>query len=145
MAVRFVRSSASSYVARVGHDRSVTGGPLLLVGGNEFLPGNEPHDLRFADAAGEGPAYVIATAAARQGPDRAVRTATRWFEALGLGIEELPLRTRRQANDPAITAAARAGPIRTRSSPASTPARRPCGGRAVGADGASPVPAASTS
>lgn len=87
----------------------MTDGPLLLVGGNEFLPGNEPHDRRFADAAGDGPAYVIATAAARQDPDRAVRTATRWFGALGLGVEELPLRTRRHANDPAIAAAAREG------------------------------------
>lgn len=81
-------------------------GPLFLVGGNEFLPGNEPHDRRFAEAAGRGPAYVVATAAARQDPDRAVRTATSWFAALGLRVEELPLRGRRDAADPRVVDAA---------------------------------------
>lgn len=84
----------------------MTSGPLFLVGGNEFLAGNEPHDLRFADAARRGPAYVIATAAARQDPDRAVRTAKRWFGEFGLRVEELPLRTRRQADDPKVAAVA---------------------------------------
>jgi cyanophycinase len=87
----------------------VTSGPLLLVGGNEFLPGNEGHDRCFAEAAGDGPAYVIATAAGRQDPDRAVRTASDWFGTLGLPVEELPLRTRRQANDPKLAAVARDG------------------------------------
>lgn len=87
----------------------MTSGPLFLVGGNEFLPGNEPHDLRFAEAARHGPAYVIATAAARQDPDRAVRTAMRWFGELSLSVEELPLRTRRQANDPGVATVARDG------------------------------------
>ncbi|HEX7195895.1 MAG TPA: Type 1 glutamine amidotransferase-like domain-containing protein [Candidatus Limnocylindria bacterium] len=85
-------------------------GSLYLVGGNEFLPGNEPHDLRFVGAAAGGPAYVVASAAVRQDPDRAVRTATRWFAALGLPVEELPLRSRRAAADPGVVAAAeRAG------------------------------------
>ena len=85
-------------------------GPLFLVGGNEFLPGNEPHDRRFAEAAADGPAYVVATAAIRQDPDRAVRTATAWFAALGLRVEELPLRGRRAAADPLVVArAAEAG------------------------------------
>jgi cyanophycinase len=81
-------------------------GPLFLVGGNEFLPGNEPHDRRFAAAATGGPAYVVATAAARQDPDRAVRTATAWFAALGLEVSELPLRGRRDAADPGVVEAA---------------------------------------
>ena len=81
-------------------------GPLFLVGGNEFLPGNEPHDRRFVEAAAHGPAYVVATAAVRQDPDRAVRTATRWFATLGLRVEELPLRGRRAAADPRVVAAA---------------------------------------
>jgi cyanophycinase len=84
-------------------------GPLFLVGGNEFLPGNEPHDRLFADSVADGPAYVIATAAARQDPDRAVRTATAWFATLGLHVEELPLRGRRAAADPKIVAAAADG------------------------------------
>ncbi len=81
-------------------------GPLFLVGGNEFLPGNEPHDLRFVEAAAGGPAYVVASAAVRQDPDRAVRTATRWFAGLGLRVEELPLRSRRDGADPGVVAAA---------------------------------------
>jgi cyanophycinase len=85
------------------------GGPLFLVGGNEFLPGNEPHDRRWVEAAASGTAYVIATAAARQDPDRAVRTATAWFAGLGLSVEELPLRGRRAAAEPrSVEAAAEA-------------------------------------
>jgi cyanophycinase len=83
-------------------------GPLILVGGAEFLPGNEPHDRLFADAAA-GPAYVIATAAVRQDPDRAVATARRWFSGLGLEVTELRLRGRRDAADPSTVEAARAG------------------------------------
>ena len=84
-------------------------GPLILVGGAEFLPGNEPQDRLFADAAAAGPAYVIATAAVRQDPDRAVATARRWFAALGLEVAELRLRGRRDAADPSTVDAARAG------------------------------------
>lgn len=73
------------------------------------MPGNEPHDRRFVEAAGAGPAYVVATAAVRQDPDRAVHTARRWFAGLGLEVQELRLRGRRDAKDPAIVAAARAG------------------------------------
>jgi cyanophycinase len=85
-------------------------GPLFLVGGNEFMPGNEPHDRRFVEAARSGPAYVVATAAVRQDPDRAVRTATSWFSTLGLHVTELPLRSRRAAADAHLAdAAERAG------------------------------------
>ena len=84
-------------------------GPLILVGGAEFMPGNEPHDRLFADAAGDGPAYVIASAAVRQDPDRAVATARRWFAGLGREVIELRLRGRRDAADPATVEAARAG------------------------------------
>lgn len=83
-------------------------GPLILVGGTEFMPGNEPHDRLFADVA-DGPAYVIATAAVRQGPDRAVATARRWFAGLGLEVDELRLRGRREASDASTVEAARAG------------------------------------
>jgi cyanophycinase len=84
-------------------------GPLILVGGTEFMPGNEPHDRVFADAAAAGPAYVIATAAVRQGPDRAVATARRWFADLGLDVTELRLRGRRDAAEPSAVEAARDG------------------------------------
>ena len=87
---------------------TVPSGLLALVGGTEFLAGNEPHDHRFVDAVGDGPAYVVATAAVRQDPDRAVANARRWFKRLGLAIEELRLRGRRDAKDPPIVEAARA-------------------------------------
>ena len=78
-------------------------GPLALAGGNEFNPGNEAADgllVRAAGSLGAGrPAFVIATAAARQGPDSAVEHAREWFAGLGLDVVELPLRRRGQAND----------------------------------------------
>jgi cyanophycinase len=88
-------------------------GPLALVGGDEFRPGNEPHDERLVQAANRldraAPAFIIASAAAREGPDQAVATARAWFAGLGLDVEELPLRTRRQAHDSAIVQQAREG------------------------------------
>jgi cyanophycinase len=84
-------------------------GPLILVGGAEFGPGNEPHDRLWAHAAAGRPAYVLATAAVRQDPDRAVRTARRWFSSLGADVEELRVRGRRDAADPAVVAAASEG------------------------------------
>jgi cyanophycinase len=87
-----------------------TPGPLALVGGDEFKPGNEAHDsLLVAHARIHGgPAYVIATAA-REHPDAAVATAQRWFEPLGLVVDELRLRTRTDAGRAATIAAAEAG------------------------------------
>lgn len=88
-------------------------GPLILVGGEEFLPGNEPHDELFVGAARaldrSGSAYVVATAAVRQDPDTAVSTARGWFDGLGLRVEELPLRTRGQATSTAAGERARSG------------------------------------
>lgn len=87
----------------------MSAGPLALVGGDELNPGNEPQDRILAEAAGDGPAYVLATAAARHGPDTAVANARRWFASLGIEVYELPVRTRRQANDVAIAADAAEG------------------------------------
>jgi cyanophycinase len=84
-------------------------GPLALVGGDELRPGNEPQDRLLVDAAGGGPAYVVATAAGRQRPELAVEHARRWFGGLGLEIEELPLRTRSQARSAEVAERARAG------------------------------------
>lgn len=64
-------------------------GPLALVGGDELNPGNESQDEVLVAAAGAGPAFVLATAAARQRPDIAVRNAKAWFKKLGLDVEEL--------------------------------------------------------
>ncbi|MGE5228066.1 MAG: Type 1 glutamine amidotransferase-like domain-containing protein [Planctomycetaceae bacterium] len=84
-------------------------GPLALVGGAEFQPGNEAQDRLLARAADGGRAFVLATAAARQRPDLAVEHARRWFAGLGLAAEELPATTRRLANADAQVDLARTG------------------------------------
>jgi cyanophycinase len=75
---------------------------LGLVGGDEFHAGNEPHDALLA-ASARGPAYVLATAAARSRPEIAVRNARRWFQRFELDVVELAVYTRAQAHDPALT------------------------------------------
>ena len=65
-------------------------GPLALVGGEELTHGNEPQDEVLVTAAEAGPAFVVATAAARHDPAAAVHNAKRWFGAMGLEVEELP-------------------------------------------------------
>jgi cyanophycinase len=74
-------------------------GLLLLNGGDEFRPGNEPQDRELVTAAlaHGGPAYVVPTAAGRQAPERAVSTAQGWFQGLGLALEELRVLTRTDA------------------------------------------------
>jgi cyanophycinase len=84
-------------------------GPLALVGGDELRPGNEPHDRVLVDAAGDGPAFVLATAAARQGASIAVENARRWFGSLGLEVEELPATRRSHVTDEANARRARSG------------------------------------
>jgi len=84
-------------------------GPLALVGGDELNPGNEPQDLVLVEAADDGPAFVLATAAGRQRPEMAVANAVRWFGTLGLEIRELPATTRTQAKNRANVEAARGG------------------------------------
>ena len=78
-----------------------TAGFLALVGGDEFKPGNEEHDRLLVEHRGLGPAYVVATAAARQRPDLAITTAQRWFKGLGLEVDELPVLKRSDANSAA--------------------------------------------
>ncbi|MGZ8650988.1 MAG: Type 1 glutamine amidotransferase-like domain-containing protein [Actinomycetota bacterium] len=75
-------------------------GPLALVGGDELHPGNEPQDTLLAAAAGNGPAYLVATAAARHRPELAVAHAHQWFARFGLDVVELPARNRTQACSP---------------------------------------------
>ena len=84
-------------------------GPLALVGGDELKPGNEPQDELLVRAAGEVSAYVLATAAARQRPELAVRNAKRWFARLGLTVEELPARKRSEVRSDLIATQAAAG------------------------------------
>ena len=82
---RLRRSASTTNMSVVGVE-----GPLALVGGDELNPGNEPIDRVLAKAAAGGDAFVLATAAARQGAARAVQNAQRWFRSLGLAVEELP-------------------------------------------------------
>ena len=92
------------------HDRTVPlahepSGLLALVGGDEFRAGNEPHDSMLATSA-RGPAFVIATAAARSRPELAVRHAQAWFERFGLDLVELAVYTRAQAQNAQLAARA---------------------------------------
>lgn len=84
-------------------------GPLALVGGDELNPGNEDQDRVLVEAAGAGPAYVLATAAGRQRPDMAVAHAVRWFGGLGLDVEELPATKRSHATSSENAVRAREG------------------------------------
>ena len=81
-------------------------GPLALVGGDEFLPGNEPQDLELVRAAAGRPAYIVTTAAARQDPARSFATARAWFQGLGVEVRQMAVHTRTQARSPAFVDAA---------------------------------------
>jgi len=84
-------------------------GLLVLNGGDEFKPGNEEQDRMLAHAAGRGPAFVVPTAAARQGPQQAVAHATAWFERFDLELRELPVLKRTDANARELADRARSG------------------------------------
>jgi cyanophycinase len=84
-------------------------GILALVGGDEFKPGNEEQDRMLVAAAKRGPAYVVPTAAARQGPEQAVEHATGWFQSLGLALHELRVLKPTDANSKELAATARDG------------------------------------
>lgn len=84
-------------------------GLLAVVGGDEFKPGNEEQDRALAAAAGGGPAFVVPTAAARQGPEQAVDNAVRWFGSLGLELRALPVLKRVDANSKQLAELARGG------------------------------------
>jgi len=84
-------------------------GLLALVGGDEFNPGNEEQDRLMVAAARPGRAYVVPTAAARQGAAEAVAHATRWFATHGLELTELRVLTRTHAMSEGLAEEARAG------------------------------------
>jgi cyanophycinase len=84
-------------------------GLLALVGGDEFKPGNDEQDRMLAAAAGPGPAFVVPTAAARQGPEQAVAHAMGWFAQFGLELRELPVLKRAEANSKELAEMARQG------------------------------------
>lgn len=84
-------------------------GLVALVGGDEFHPGNEEQDRLLVRAARQGPAFVVPTAAARQGPDAAVAHASQWFGQLGLSLQALPVLKRADANSRELAEMARTG------------------------------------
>lgn len=84
-------------------------GIIALVGGDEFKPGNEEQDRMLAAAATRGPAYVVPTAAARQGPEDAVAHASAWFATVGLSLENLPVLKRADANSKELASVAAGG------------------------------------
>jgi cyanophycinase len=81
-------------------------GPLALVGGAEFQPGNWEQDLILAEAAAGRAAYVVCSAN-RTHPEAAAATARRWFARLEVDMTELRVRTRGDASAPATVEAAR--------------------------------------
>jgi cyanophycinase len=82
---------------------------IALVGGGEFKPGNDEQDRMLVARARPGPAFVVPTAAARQGPEQAVAHATEWFAQFGLSLEELPVLKRGDANSKELATRARTG------------------------------------
>src|SRR5580698_4812993 len=85
----------------------MTYGPLALVGGDEFHPGNERQDALLRDACAGRPAYVVATAAQEYAAG-AVETARKWFSGLGLEIRELRIRSKEDAHSAELADAAAA-------------------------------------
>jgi cyanophycinase len=84
-------------------------GLLVLVGGAEFTPGNEVQDELLVRSVAGREAFVVPTAAGRQGRGPAVATARHWFTRLGLEVRELPVLTRADASDPVLVDRVRGG------------------------------------
>jgi cyanophycinase len=80
-------------------------GPLALVGGDEFQPGNEHQDEILRDACAGRPAYVVATAA-QDFASGAAEEARRWFAGLGLEVRELRIRSKEDARSAEVVAEA---------------------------------------
>ena len=71
-------------------------GLLALVGGGEFTPGCE-FDTDLLEASGATEVALLPTGFAYEGPQRSVEAASRWFEALGAGVREIPVYSRADA------------------------------------------------
>lgn len=87
----------------------MTPGPLILVGGAEFTPGNEPQDELFAKAAAGRTAFAVPTAAARHRPDLAYIHAREWFSRFGLQLENLNVLLKTDASSPNLAELAAGG------------------------------------
>ena len=81
-------------------------GPLALVGGGEWQDGCT-FDRALLEQSGGAEVVVLPTAAAYEHPERAVATATKWFESLGGAARGLMVLRRPDAEDAANAAAVR--------------------------------------
>lgn len=75
-------------------------GLLALVGGGEWRDGCS-FDAELLERSGGAEVVVLPTAAAYEGPDKAVASATRWFEGLGGTVRGLDVLERHDALDEA--------------------------------------------
>jgi cyanophycinase len=74
-------------------------GTLALVGGGEFDAPLRALDARLLEAAGARDVVVLATAAAFEQPDDVVKRAVTHFESLDATVRDVPVLTRRDAED----------------------------------------------
>jgi len=81
-------------------------GVLALVGGGEWREGCS-FDAELLEASGGSEVVVLPTAAAYEGPDKAVAWASRWFEGLGATVTGLGVLERHDAMDEANADAVR--------------------------------------
>ncbi len=82
-------------------------GPLALVGGDEWQPGCD-FDPELLAASGGSDVVVMPTAAAYEHPERAVASASAWFQSLGGVVRGLDVLQRSDALDVAKAAEVRA-------------------------------------
>ncbi len=82
-------------------------GTLALIGGAEFQPGNEAVDRHLVARAGleKTRGVILPTAAARENPNLAARNGTRWFQSLGIAMENVMIVDKATADDPNFVAA----------------------------------------
>lgn len=72
-------------------------GPLGLVGGAEWSDGCREFDAALLASSGVTEVAVLPTAAAYEHPERAVETATRYFDGLGAKVRAVMVLNRRDA------------------------------------------------
>ena len=82
-----------------------SGGPIALVGGNEFNPPALDLDAWLLERASTKEVHVVPTAAALQDPERAIQTARRHFKKLGATVVSVMVMKRQDAEDSEIVGA----------------------------------------
>jgi cyanophycinase len=77
---------------------------LALIGGGEFTDRCEIESFLLDQTPGGGPVAVISAASAYEHPERQVERGRVRFGALGSQVIDVPVRGRREANDPELAA-----------------------------------------